>query len=71
MPRESWRRNDTWLGSELTHAWEKPQYLDYSRSRRADDESITAADLSALAKEYLAPDRSARFVVKPAETFTP
>jgi zinc protease len=63
--RESWRRNEYWLNSVLTQAQEKPQYLDYARTREPDFESITAAELSALAKEFLAPDRSARFIVRP------
>ena len=69
--RESWRQNGYWLGSVLSHAQEKPQYLDYARHRQADFEAVTAAELSALAAEYLAPARAAKFVVRPVETVAP
>lgn len=63
--RESWRQNNYWLGSVLSHAQEKPQYLEYSRNRQADFESITVADLNALAAEYLIPEKAAKFIVEP------
>ncbi len=49
----------------LSRAQEKPEYLDYARSRQADCESITAPDLDALAAEYPAPARAAKFIITP------
>ena len=64
--RESVRTNGYWLGSVLSRAQEKPAVLDWSRSRHADTEAITAAELSALAKAYLGADRASRIVIVPA-----
>ncbi len=69
--RESWRQNSYWLGSVLSRAQEKPEYLDYARSRQADYESISTKDLDALAAEYLAPARAAKFIITPAEKASP
>ncbi len=64
--RESSRTNGYWIGSVVSRAQEKPEVLDWCRSRYADNESITAAELSALAKEYLPATRSSRVIVIPA-----
>ena len=64
--RESARTNGYWLGSVLSRAQEKPEVLDWSRSRYADNEAITAAELSALAKSYLGADHASRVVILPA-----
>jgi hypothetical protein len=60
------RTNGYWLGSVLSRAQEKPEVLDWSRSRYADNEAITAAELSALAKTYLGADHASRVVILPA-----
>ena len=39
--------------------------LDWARTRKADLESITAGDLTALAKVYLVPDWAFRIKVSP------
>src|SRR6185312_13414601 len=64
--RESARTNGYWLGNVLARAQEKPEMLDWCRSRYADNESISVADLNALAKEYLGADRASRISVAPA-----
>ena len=65
--RESARTNGYWLGTVLSRAQEKPELLEWSRNRYADTAAITAAELTALAKQYLGRDRASRVVVKPAE----
>ncbi len=64
--RESARTNGYWLGSVLARAQEKPEVLDWCRSRYADNESISVADLNALAKSYLGAARASRVVIAPA-----
>ena len=64
--RESARTNGYWLGSVLARAQEKPEALDWCRTRYSDNEGITAAELSALAKTYLGADHASRVVILPA-----
>ena len=64
--KESLRKNAYWLGNVLARAQEKPEVLDWSRTRLPDVEAITTADLSALAKTYLGRDRASRVIVRPA-----
>ncbi len=66
--RESARTNPYWLGSVLAAAQEFPERLDWSRNRYTDNESVTAAELSALAKQYLDPARASEFIVVPTAT---
>lgn len=63
--RESVRTNGYWLGSVLAAAQEYPERLDWSRSRTADFEGISKAEVDALAKAYLGSDRAFRAVVLP------
>ncbi|MSU69990.1 MAG: insulinase family protein [Opitutaceae bacterium] len=63
--RESSRTNAYWITAVLSKAQEKPEVLDWCRSRYADNESISKADLDALAKTYLAPERAFRVIVLP------
>jgi zinc protease len=63
--RESSRTNEYWLNTVLASAQEFPQRLDWSRSRYTDNESVTTAELSALAKQYLDPARASEFIVLP------
>jgi zinc protease len=63
--RESARTNQYWLNAVLSRAQERPQQLDWCRSRYADIESITTADLDALAKEYLPAEHASRVIVIP------
>jgi len=63
--RESLRSNAYWLRSVLSRAQEKPEVLDWARSRVSDIESITPEELSSLAKAYLPATRASRVVILP------
>jgi zinc protease len=63
--RDSARTNQYWLEVVLANCQEFPQRLDWCRSRYQGYESITQADLDALAKTYLSPDRAFRAIAKP------
>jgi zinc protease len=65
--RESARTNQYWLSAVLARAQERPEVLDWSRSRYADNEGITTAELNALAKTYLPSSRASRVTVVPAK----
>jgi zinc protease len=62
---ETERTNKYWM-TVLGRAQEKPEVLDWARTRRSDIESITKADIDSLAKSYLAPERASRVIVHPA-----
>lgn len=64
--RESARTNSYWLNAVLSRAQERPQVLDWCRSRYSDFEGITKAELDALAKTYLGSTRASRVIVLPA-----
>ena len=64
--RESARTNGYWLGNVLARAQEKPEVLDWCRSRYADNEGITREELAALARKYLPTGRSSSVIVRPA-----
>ena len=63
--RESARTNGYWLGNVLSRAQEKPEALDWCRSRYADNESISVEDINALAKTYLSAARASRVIIAP------
>lgn len=69
--KESARTNGYWLGNVLARAQERPEMLDWCRSRYADNEAIDKADLDALAKTYLGAARASRVIVVPAGPGTP
>ena len=62
--RESERTNSYWM-TVLIRAQEKPEVLDWARSRKADFESITKEDIDLLAKEYLRADLASRVIIHP------
>ncbi len=64
--RETERTNAYWLDAVLAASQEQPWRLDWARTRFADHEAVTEAELDALAKAYLDPARSIRFTIKPA-----
>lgn len=66
--KESLRTNSYWLNNVLARAQEKPEMLDWARNRLDDINSITTAELSALAKQYLGRDRASRVTIAPAAT---
>lgn len=63
--KDSLRSNGYWL-FVLALAQEKPEALDWPRSRLPDIGAITTAELSALAKKYLGRDRVSRATILPA-----
>lgn len=63
--RESSRTNPYWLGAVLARAQERPEVLDWCRTRYADNEAITADEISALAKAYFPAARVSRVTVVP------
>ncbi|WP_438482099.1 M16 family metallopeptidase [Oleiharenicola lentus] len=69
--RESSRTNPYWLGSVLSSAQEFPERLDWSRTRYSDNESVTAEELTALAKQYLDPAKTSEVIVLPAPKAEP
>jgi zinc protease len=64
--RESLRTNAYWDNAVLARAQEKPEVLDWARTRLSDLEAITAAELSELAKAYLGKERASRVTILPA-----
>jgi zinc protease len=64
---ESERTNGYWL-TVLGRCQEKPEVLDWARSRRADFASISKADMDALAKAYLSPEKASRVIIRPYVT---
>jgi len=63
--RESARTNQYWLHAVLASCQEFPQRLDWARNRQTDVESITRADIDALARAYLDPARAFQVIVRP------
>lgn len=68
--RESLRNNNYWLSSVLSRAQEKPEVLDWSRSRLADIEGMKAEELSLLAKLYFSAAKAFRVTVLPVAKST-
>ena len=64
--RESLRTNNYWGAGVLARAQEKPEVLDWARTRLPDLESITTTELAALAKTYLGRERASRVTILPA-----
>ena len=65
--KDTERTNSYWM-TVLGRAQERPEVLDWARSRRTDFESITKADIDALAKAYLAPGSASKVIVHPYPT---
>jgi zinc protease len=63
--RQSFRTNSYWLSNVLLRAQEKPEVLDWARSRTADFASITVAEVNTFAKNYLTSGRAFRVTVLP------
>ncbi len=66
--RESSRTNGYWLGTVLAAAQEYPEHLEWSRTRYSDNESITAAELTELAKRFYDPAKVSEFLIIPVTT---
>lgn len=69
--RESARTNGYWLINVLARAQERPQHLEWARTRYSDIESITVDEINSLAKAYLAAERASRVIVVPDAKTTP
>ena len=61
--KEQTRNNGYWLSSVLGRCQAQPERLDWARSMTTDIESITMEQINALAKEYLAKDRSLKVMI--------
>ncbi|MEM7145007.1 MAG: insulinase family protein [Verrucomicrobiota bacterium] len=61
------RNNSYWMDSVLQSSQERPERLEWARTIVPDFEGVTAAELSALAKEYLGADRAVVVTVVPEE----
>ena len=59
------RTNGYWLNTVLSGSSEHPQQFDWCRSIAGDYASVTAAEVSALAAEYLIPEKAAVIIVRP------
>jgi len=68
--RESSRSNGYWL-TVLSRAQEKPETLDWARTRLADVEAIGEDDLTTLARGYLGAGRASRVIVLPSVARVP
>lgn len=68
--KQSQRTNPYWLGTVLSSAQEFPEKIEWSRTRLADTEGVTAAELTALARQYLDPAKASEFISLP-EVITP
>jgi zinc protease len=62
---ETERTNGYWM-TVIGRAQEKPEVLDWARSRQADYQAISKADIDALAKAFLSPDLASRVIIHPA-----
>jgi zinc protease len=69
--KESLRTNNYWGGNVLARAQEKPEVLDWARTRLPDLEAISAPELSALAKSYLGREHASRVTILPAAAPAP
>ena len=58
------RDNSYWLGNVLQRCQEKPEVLELARNRKADYESITLAEINALAKQYLSQENAITITIQ-------
>jgi zinc protease len=63
--QQSLRENSYWLNNVLRRAQENPERLDWARTRIADIEAMTPAEISALAAKYLGRERASRATILP------
>jgi zinc protease len=59
------RKNEYWLDTVLSGTLKHPQKLDWSRTIMKGYSSITADDISAIAKKYLDNEKAAIIIIKP------
>lgn len=63
------KKNDYWLNTVLSDSVRHPEQLEWCKTIKQDYASITAAELSVLAKKYLDNDKSATIIIKPELSF--
>ncbi|MDQ6860327.1 MAG: insulinase family protein [Verrucomicrobiota bacterium] len=68
--RESQRTNGYWVTSVLNRAQSRPEFLEAARTRISDVESVTPAELSALAGKYLGREHASRATILPTTPAT-
>ena len=66
VAQQSLRENSYWLNNVLRRAQENPERLEWARTRIADLEAMTPAEISAFAAKYLARERASRATILPA-----
>jgi zinc protease len=64
---ESLERNAYWLSSVVSRAQTRPQDLEDARSYKSTYEEMTREEVEAVAKTYLKPSKTARFIILPPE----
>ncbi|BDS08782.1 peptidase M16 [Oceaniferula spumae] len=69
--KTSLRKNGYWLGTVMQQSQEQPYRLDWASERDEDYKSITAAELNALAKQYLGAKNAIRIEIVPVTEPTP
>ena len=65
------RDNNYWLTGVLIRAQERPEWLDWARTRVSDIEAITRSEISELAAKYLGRDRASRAIILPRGKASP
>ena len=69
--RGAFRDNGYWLNAVLARAQEKPEHLEWAKTRVPDIEGIKPAEISALAAKYLGRERASRVTILPATKESP
>jgi zinc protease len=64
--RGAFRDNGYWLNVILARAQEKPEHLEWARTRVPDIEGIKPSEINALAAKYLGRARASRATILPA-----
>lgn len=67
MLKKSLRDNGYWLNTVMAKCQEEPDRLELARTRDQDYQSITLAEINALAKKYLAAENAMAVTIRPAE----
>jgi zinc protease len=65
--KEMLRKNSYWLKNVLTESVRYPQQIEWCRNIGGDYESVTAAELTDIAKKYLDNTKASSILVKPAK----
>ena len=63
--KTSVRSNAYWLSTVLSRSQTQPKRLDWARNRESDYQSISLAEINALAKKYLQPENVIAYRIEP------